>query len=227
MPRYRDIEYHLRQSKRKTMSIYIEPDGSVSVLAPESLSMEEIEKVIEGKRYWIYSKLTEWQELNRSRIEREFVSGQGFPYLGRSYQLKIVDDQDVPLKLYQGYFCLRKSNLPRAEEAFINFYREKGVKKIPGRVEHYREMMGVKPREIRVMDLKTRWASCSESGALNFHWKCMMAPLTVIDYIVVHELSHLYYPHHTHEFWNLVDKILPDYLERKKWLRENGAGLEL
>ncbi len=57
MPRYRDIEYHLRQSKRKTMSIYIEPDGSVSVLTPESLSMEEIEKVIEGKRYWIYSKM--------------------------------------------------------------------------------------------------------------------------------------------------------------------------
>ncbi len=227
MPRYKDIDYNLKQSSRKTMSIYIEPDGSVSVLAPKRLSKEEIEKVIERKRYWIYSKLTEWQELNRSRIERDFVGGQGFPYLGRSYRLKIVDDQDVPLKLYQGYFCLRKAELAQAENEFAKFHREKGLEKIPGRVNYYKQIMGIKPNGIRVMDLKTHWASCSDNGTLNFHWKCMMTPLTILDYIVVHELAHLLHPTHNQNFWNLVDKILPDYMERVKWLRENGAGMEV
>ncbi len=227
MTRYKDIDYNLKQSSRKTMSIYIEPDGSVSVLAPDRLSAEEVEKVIEKKRYWIYSKLTEWQELNRSRIERDFVGGQGFPYLGRSYRLKIVDDQNVPLKLYQGYLYLRKAELPQAENEFAKLYREKGLDKIPGRVDYYKQMMGIKPNGIRVMDLKTHWASCSDDGTLNFHWKCMMTPLTILDYIVVHELAHMLHPTHNQKFWNLVDKILPDYMERVKWLRENGAGMEL
>jgi hypothetical protein len=88
-------------------------------------------------------------------------------------------------------------------------------------------MLGVIPSKIRVIELKNRWASCSESGLLNFHWKCIMAPITVIDYIVVHELTHFIYPNHTDAFWNTVDKVLPDYMERKQWLRENGAGMEL
>ena len=87
--------------------------------------------------------------------------------------------------------------------------------------------MGVQPRSIKLMDLKHRWASCTASSNLNFHWKCMMAPLTVIDYIVVHELAHLIHPNHTAAFWNEVDKVLPDFQERKSWLMDNGAGMDL
>jgi predicted metal-dependent hydrolase len=80
---------------------------------------------------------------------------------------------------------------------------------------------------VRIIDLKNRWASCSPGGSLNFHWKCMMSPPTVLDYIVVHELAHLRYPNHTKAFWNEVDKVMPDYGERKEWLRINGAGMDL
>jgi hypothetical protein len=224
---YKDITYYLKQSNRKTISIYIERDGKVSVLAPEKLSKEEIENVIEKKRYWIYSQLEEWEELNRTKVSRRFVNGEGYLYLGRSYRLKIVDKQDVPLKLFQGYFCLRKSDINKADEIFRNYYKEKGYIKITERVDYYKDMLGVIPSKIRVIELKNRWASCSESGLLNFHWKCIMAPITVIDYIVVHELTHFIYPNHTDAFWNTVDKVLPDYMERKQWLRENGAGMEL
>ena len=87
--------------------------------------------------------------------------------------------------------------------------------------------MGVQSKAVKVMELKNRWASCSPSGNVNFHWKCMMAPLTIIDYIVVHELAHLLHKNHTAAFWNTIDKILPDYQERKEWLRVQGAGMGL
>jgi hypothetical protein len=87
--------------------------------------------------------------------------------------------------------------------------------------------MGVTPVGIKVQELQHRWASCTKAGMLNFHWKCMMAPLTILDYIVVHELAHLIHANHTEAFWNEVDKVLPDYLDRKQWLRVNGAGMSL
>ena len=114
-----------------------------------------------------------------------------------------------------------------ADAAFKAFYRAKGVVRIPPRVAYYQAKMDVEPKAVRVIELKHRWASCLPGGNLNFHWKCMMAPLTILDYIVVHELAHLVYPNHTKAFWNEVDKVMPDFQERKEWLRVNGAGMDL
>jgi len=227
MREYKDIYYDLELRKRKTMSIYIERDGTVKVLAPENLSINEIEEVLENKRYWIHSQQEEWKELNRTKRKRQFVNGEGFLYLGRSYRLKLVEHQEVPLKLYQGYFCLRAEDADNARELFKEFYREKGYKKISERVDYYKNKLGVNPSGIKIMELKNRWASCPGNGNLRFHWKVVMAPITVIDYIVVHELTHLLHENHTDAFWNTVDKVLPDYIKRKTWLRENGASLEL
>jgi predicted metal-dependent hydrolase len=160
-------------------------------------------------------------------VEREYVNGEGFLYLGRSYRLKFVTDQDAPLILKDGYFCLRVDQKKDGSAAFRAFYRAKGLTRIGDRVGYYQDKMGVVPKSVRVVDLKNRWASCSADGHLNFHWKCMMAPTTILDYIAVHELAHLRYPNHTAAFWNEVDKVLPDYRERKEWLRANGAGMDL
>ncbi|OGI24859.1 MAG: metal-dependent hydrolase [Candidatus Melainabacteria bacterium RIFOXYA12_FULL_32_12] len=226
MKKFKDITYSLKQSKRKTMSIYVERDGAVSVLAPDELSVPEIEQVIASKKYWIHKQKAELELLNLSKVEREFVSGESFLYLGRPYTLKVVEDLDVPLKLYQGYLHLRKSDIKRGTELFKEFYKTKGTTKIIERINLYKDMIGVNPKNIRIMELKSRWASCSERS-LNFNWKVMMAPLTIIDYIVVHELTHFIHPNHTEAFWNSVDKVLPDYWERKNWLKDNGASLDL
>jgi predicted metal-dependent hydrolase len=131
--------------------------------------------------------------------------------------------------LKDGYFCLRANGGTASDPdaAFKEFYRQKGKKRIGERVEHYQRRLGAEPKTVRIIDLKNRWASCSPDGNLNFHWKCMMAPPTVLDYIVVHELAHLLHPNHTAVFWNEVDKVMPDYPERKRWLRVNGAGMNL
>lgn len=226
---FKDIQYTLIRSRRKTASIYIERDGKVSVLVPEKLTARQVDDILESKRKWIYQSLAEWQDLNANRIQRDYVNGEGFLYLGRSYRLKLVSDLPEPLMLKDGYFCLRatKGSAPDADAAFREFYRAKGVIRIPPRVAYFQTKMGVKFKSIKIMDLKHRWASCTASGNLNFHWKCMMAPLTVIDYIVVHELAHLIYSNHSAAFWNEVDKVMPDFQERKIWLRDNGAGMDL
>ena len=226
---FKDIEYTLIRSRRKTASIYIERDGKVSVLVSEKLTARQVEDILESKRKWIYQSLAEWQDLNANRIQRDYVNGEGFLYLGRSYRLKLVSDLPEPLMLKDGYFCLRstKGSAPDADAVFREFYRAKGAVRIPPRVAYFQTKMGVKSKSIKIMDLKHRWASCTASGNLNFHWKCMMAPLTVIDYIVVHELAHLIHSNHSAAFWNEVDKVIPDFQERKCWLRDNGAGMDL
>lgn len=228
MPIYKDIEYSLSKSKRKTASIYIERDGKVSVLVPEEFSQEEIDVVLKSRLKWIYTNLAEWQDLNVTKTMREFISGEGFLYLGSSYRLKIVSEQDCPLKLKNGYFnlCLKDKKIT-PKIAFKDFYKEKGLKRISDRVEIYSSNIGVSPKKVRVIELKNRWASCSGKETLNFHWKCMMAPLTILDYIVVHELVHLKYPNHTNAFWNGVDKVMSDYKDRKNWLKINGAGMDI
>ncbi len=102
-----------------------------------------------------------------------------------------------------------------------------GTRRITERVGYYAPRAGVPAVAVEVRELGNRWASCAPNGALSFHWKCVMAPLTVICYIVVHEVCHLRHRDHTDAFWNEVDKVLPDYRERKEWLRRNGAGLDI
>jgi predicted metal-dependent hydrolase len=219
--------YAVKRSKRKTLSIYIERDGKVTVLAPEHHSDAEIEVIVAQKSYQIFKHLAEQDELNATKTQRETANGESFLYLGRNYRLQLIKEQEVPLKLKDGHFYLLNSLKDEAQEVFKTYYREKALPRIASRVEYFRSQMGVTPGKIRVMELHNRWASCNRKGDLNFHWKCQMAPLTVLDYIIVHEMAHLIHDNHSEAFWNIVDKIIPDYRERKAWLKFNGAGMDL
>jgi predicted metal-dependent hydrolase len=144
----------------------------------------------------------------------------------------LVAEQETPVDLKDGRFCLRRDfveggDVAAAQAAFRDYYVLRGLQRIAQRVNYYAPKVGVKPNGMDVRDLGYRWASCSPRGKLAFHWKCMMAPPKIIDYIVVHELCHMHQGDHTAAFWNEVDKILPDYQEKKEWLRKNGAGLDL
>lgn len=134
--------------------------------------------------------------------------------------------------LKNGRFLLRRNLVEGGDEgaakaAFRDYYTARGMERIEGRVEYFAPKVGVESTGLEVRDLGNRWASCSPAGKLSFHWKCMMAPQTIIDYIVLHELCHLRHSDHTAAFWNEVDKVLPDYRERKEWLRKNGASMDV
>jgi hypothetical protein len=227
-----DLDYAVIRSRRRTADIVIERDGSIVVRAPDHVTDERIEDIVEAKRYWIYKNLAEWRDLNATRVLREYKAGEGFLYLGRSYRLSLVADQAEPLLLRDGRFRLRRDlvdtgDIDAARAAFRDYYIQRGLAKLPPRVAYYAPKVGVEPTTLEVRDLGNRWATCAPSGKLAFHWKTMMAPMTILDYITVHELCHLHHRHHTDQFWNEVDKILPNYQQAKQWLKKNGAGLDV
>jgi len=231
--RVHDIEYHLRPgTSRKTTDIVIERDGAVVVRPPRDLAPERVDALIEKKKIWIYRSLAEWRDMNATAVVREWVNGETFLYLGRSYRLALIEDQSCSLKLERGRFCLNrrlidKAGVAAAKKAFESYYAEKAQQRITSRIKYFSPKVGVIPSSIQVKELGFRWASCSSKGVLSFHWKCMMASPKVIDYIIVHELCHLHQRDHSDAFWNEVDRVMPDYRERKNWLKMNGAALDL
>ncbi len=228
-----DIRYQLCPgTQRKTTDIVIERDGQVVVRPPAGYTPEQVDAVVENKRLWIYRNLAKWKDLNAAAVAREWVNGETFLYLGGAYRLALVSGQDRPLKLKDGRFCLSREIIEQggtqaARQAFERFYADKGQQRFNDRVALFAPKVGVKVFEVKVRDLGYRWASCGRNGTVNFHWKCMMAPPKIIDYITVHELCHFHYRNHTDAFWNEVDKVMPDWRERKEWLRKRGAGLDI
>ena len=226
------LSYSIIRSERNTADIVVERDGSLVVRAPHHLGDAEVRDIVRSKMYWIYKAQAEWKELNQARIVREYRNGESFLYLGRSYRLSLVDGQNQDLVLRDGRFQLRRDllapeDLSSVRAAFRNFYTHRGLIRLSDRVEYFAPKVGLKPGSVFVRELGNRWGSCSPSGWIAIHWKSMMAPPRIIDYVIVHELAHLHQRHHTEAFWNEIDKVLPDYRDRREWLRRNGASLDV
>jgi len=216
----------IRSARRKTLHIVIERDGSVSVQAPDNLEDERILPLLQTKVYEIHKKLIIWKELNSERIERQFVSGQSFMYLGKNYNLHVVEGQKRNLIFKDGKFFL-SSNAGSPRTSFENFYKRQAKKKIPERLELYKNAVHKTPNSVAIRDLPTRWASCTPDGSLLFNWKCIMAPLIVLDYLIIHELVHLEFNNHSRQFWDMVSAICPRYQEHEAWLKRNGVRMTI
>lgn len=106
-------------------------------------------------------------------------------------------------------------------------YREAAKEYFPKRVYHFAHILGVSYGNITIRDQKTRWGSCSSKGNLSFNWRLILAPPNVLDYVVVHELCHRKEMNHSPKFWALVESVMPDYKQYRKWLKENGNKLTL
>lgn len=228
-----DINYQLLPgTDRKTTDIIIERNGAIAVRPTRNLLPNQIDELVKSKRMWIYRNLAEWKDLNATAVVREWVNGETFLYLGSTYKLSIVSNQKEDLLLKNGRFSLKRELIElggpsAARLAFEKFYILRGTEKIKERIDRYTEKVGVKITDFVVKDLNYRWAYFGKNNNLAFHWKCMMAPIKIIDYIVVHELCHSFQSNHNDQFWNEVDKVMPDYLERKNWLKKYGAGLDI
>ena len=233
------IKYEVIRSDRKTLGINIEPDRGVIVRSPHNVSERKIKEVVEDKSSWILKKLKKVGEIKPPPGPREYLSGEKLSYLGRRYRLKVIPVagiKKVRVKLYQGKFNIdypaeleekEEERKEKIRKQLISWYREHASKKIKERVEKYKGKVGVEPNKVKVKKQKKRWGSCSSKGNLNINWRIIMAPMSIVDYIVVHELVHLKHSNHSKDFWQLVETILPDYQERKEWLRVNGRRLEV
>jgi predicted metal-dependent hydrolase len=216
----------IRSPRKKSMHIVIERDGTVSVQVPEALEEERILSILKLKEYEIHKKLLNWKELNNERIERQYLSGQSFMYLGKNYNLQVVEGQKQNLIFKNGKFLLSdKAVSPR--NAFVKFYKKQASLKIGERLLLYQGAVNKMPGKIEIRELPTRWASCTPSGNIYFNWKCVMAPIVVLDYLIIHELVHLEYPNHSRAFWDKVSTICSNYQQQETWLKRNGVRMSI
>lgn len=222
-----DLLFALRRSaRRRTLQITVERTGELVMSAPPGVGMDQLRSFALEKRFWIYSKLAEKDRLQREVPSKQYVAGEGFLYLGRSHRLKLVDEQDVPLKLAAGRFCLRRDAVPAAREHFVRWYSARAKAWLSSRVDEYQSRMEVAPAGVKVQDLGYRWGSCGKGDWLYFHWKTILLPARMAEYVVVHEIAHLHEPHHTPAFWLRVERAMPDYAQRRDWLAEHGIDVE-
>ena len=222
-----DLRFAVRRSaRRRTMQITVERNGDLLLSAPPAVQEARLRAFVLRKRFWIYTKLAEKGRLHRHAPRKEFVGGEGFLYLGRSYRLRLVEEQDVPLKLVGGRFVLRRDGVLAGRRHFIDWYNERARAWLATRVAQYQSRMGVAPASVTVQDLGYRWGSCGKGDRLYFHWKTVLLPARIAEYVVVHELVHLHESHHTPAFWRRVERALPDYQQRKVWLAEHGSDVE-
>jgi len=222
-----DLQFTVQYSpRRKTMQISVERSGELALAAPPHVDDARLRAFVLEKRFWIYTKLAEKDRLLRQVPRKAFVGGEGFLYLGRSHRLKLVNKQVVPLKLAAGRFCLRRDAIPRAREHFIQWYSDRAKAWLSARVAEYQSRMGVEPAGVRVQDLGYRWGSCGKGDWLYFHWKAILLPARIAEYVVIHEIAHLHERHHSPAFWLRVERAMPDYAQRKAWLAEHGIDVE-
>ena len=214
------------RTKRKSIALIVEPDGRLVVRAPMRISDADIKHLVKQKERWIREKQKQVKDKSTQSTQKVYKDGEEFLYLGKSYQLKIVADLNPALVLSRKFYLSRRALL-KAEIVFTEWYREQARAVISERVNLYTARHGFKYRKIRITSARTRWGSCSSMGNLNFTWRLVMAPPEVIDYVVVHELAHLRVNNHSKEFWKQVERIMPDYKQRLKWLKENGGKLTL
>ncbi|MBU1086687.1 MAG: M48 family metallopeptidase [Candidatus Omnitrophica bacterium] len=222
-----NIEYKiLRKPRRKTLCISISSDNQVRIKANNSISEKEILAFLRDKQAWIQKTLQFNQSVRNPFIPKQFVSGEKFLILGKQYNLTVC--QSTCLKINLQEQCL-DAGVPESflnspeylKNKLISWYKCSAYEVIFQRVNIYKPILNVKVKEIMIRNLKRAWANCSTRGIVTFSWRLLMAPLEIIDYVVVHELAHLIHHNHSPRFWKTVEAVMPDYKKAKAWLKIN------
>jgi predicted metal-dependent hydrolase len=220
------IEYTVVYSKRKTLSIIIERDRRVIVRAPLNTSKELIDKEIQKRKRLLQKKIDHNHKYPLEKQTNEFVSGETLMYLGKNYKLFVVDEELNGVE-FDSKFFISRSLQSQANKLFREWYIRAAESIVVPKATQIAKKIGVTYNKINIVDLKFRWGSCTPNDNINLNWRLVKAPMTVIEYIIVHELTHLLEANHTPEFWNRVASQLPSYEKAKKWLKDNGHLIEV
>jgi predicted metal-dependent hydrolase len=196
------------------------------VRAPHYLTADKIDQIVQSKRQWIKEKFNHTQKYPLITENKEFVSGETLMYLGKNYQLLIVDEEIAGIEFDQR-FKISKFNQPKANDLFKKWYLSQALKKIEPLATKYAKSLGVKYNQFKTSEMKYRWGSCTPANNIIFNWRIIKAPMYVLEYLVAHELVHLIEDNHTPRFWNILSIQVPNYEKAKNWLKKNGQLLEV
>jgi predicted metal-dependent hydrolase len=221
--------------RRKTLEIIIKKDGKVTVRAPFDKSISDIEGFIQKNAKWILKKQLEYKnETPRQIMNPTYEEGSTLPYLGKNYPLKIVNHQknkenNCELVNEEEFLVSLSINSRASKRRIKALYEEwlmlKAHPIFQDKVKEYSTQLAVEPSQIIIKNLKSRWGSATKGNVINLNVNLLKASEDVIDYVVLHELCHLKIKEHSHHFWNLAYKFMPNYHEKIKWLKINSASL--
>ena len=226
------IPYSIHWSPRRTtVSVMVAPGKGVLLAAPAGTPVERLDRLVRQKGRWIVERL---QRSGAQPSPREFVSGESFWYLGRQYRLRVrpVGAPDR-VRLEGRYFHVPVSHGPKGDdragavrEALVDWYRTHADPKLRERVSLWCRKLGVEEPKVIITSQQRRWASCSAAGIIRVNWRIVQAPLSLLDYVIGHELAHLRHHGHSRAFWRTLGAAMPDYEKRKAALAATGSQFE-
>ena len=215
-----------RSQKRKTVAIQIYPDRRVVVSVPIRVSDQKVQEFLAAKHGWILKTLQKFSALGPVRAARKFVNGELYSHLGVEKKLNLLrvgnkkpemDDQHLHVFLPAHTAPDREAD--RIKASLEKWYQAEAYVICGARVAHYSHLMKLAPKSIQIKNYRTRWGTCKSTGEVSFNWRLAMAPLSLLDYVVVHELAHLKHHHHGPKFWKLVREFYPSPEKAKKELQ--------
>ncbi|OPY10003.1 MAG: hypothetical protein A4E66_01655 [Syntrophus sp. PtaB.Bin001] len=216
--------------RRKTICLQLKKDGQVIIRAPFFTPRKEIDDFFRAKEIWLRNRLQKMRECAlEPRSCRVYQKGETFFFLGNRFPLQIDISVSNPggLIFDNRRFVLQQDYIQRGREIFIAWYREQAEIHLGRRLNFFCSLLGFVSPDFRITSARSFWGCCSAKNRLAFNWRLIMAPLSVIDYVVVHELQHLSEKNHSAAFWSQVAAVIPDYGEHRRWLRKNGHLLDL
>ncbi len=220
------VDVQVIHKKRKTLGIYIDVYGNVEVRVPKNATKIQIEDLIEAKWTWIIKTTKEMQEKTKGFRKKEYIDGETFLYLGKEYPMYIDIDESrsqssVQFDMEKFVISVQDKDEEVIKKLITKFYKQQCKKLIESRIANYQHYFSVKPREVKIASNKKTWGTCNSQRQLTFNWKLIMAPMDILDYVVIHEMCHMIHLNHDRSFWRLVGKYKPDYEQCQEWLRQS------
>ncbi|MGF2616309.1 M48 family metallopeptidase [Rossellomorea vietnamensis] len=217
------ISFDIIYKNRKSIGIYLDGYGNIEVHAPKGTPDDSIIELIEDKWDVILQNSKERKDRLNGPQEKGYVQGEQFLYLGKVYPIEVHLDSTIEKDFIEFdekvlHIYVKQLEEDRIKQALKRFYYGQCKTLVEKSISLHQQHFKSKPHSIRITDSKTKWGTCDSKRQLTFNWKLAMAPREVIDYVVVHEMSHMVHLNHDRSFWRLVGKIVPDYKEKENWL---------
>jgi predicted metal-dependent hydrolase len=220
-----NITFALEYSPRKTLAIEVHPDSSILVKAPTDATIESIESKVIHRAAWIARQQRQFDRYAPALPIPEYVSGEGYRYLGRQYRLKLIENSIYKIRIWQGRL---EFNTPtpfdreHVERSISNWFRDRAMAIFLERYQYCTRLVAPYSIEHNIgFELRTmskRWGSCTPTGRIFLNPLLISASKDCIDYVIIHELCHLLFPNHSSSFYRLLASILPDWSHRKQKL---------
>jgi len=216
------INYNIKRSRRrKTTEIVISKTG-VNVLTTVKKPENEINELVQSHSRWIFKKKLSIKEEVPLKISYE--NNSKLPYLGMNYPLLIKETkQKESFEFSNRKFVVKIPNPTKykIKKLYLSWIENEAKSQLPKHIQKFSKKLGYASKKVKIAHLSGKWGLVSKSGKITMNSCLIRAPESIIDYVAAHESCHLKIPNHSEDYWNLLGSIMPDYEERKEWLRVN------